>query len=212
MADWFRKSSWTVADEEDFWAHLNRARPNGRAQYLRIQAFYLASTGDPKMRKVATELLDRLISDFPDSIELSSAYAQRASISASEGDSKRAIDDYRAAIVREAKYPNMRSYAWLEFSWLVATNGLSAHYNEVLGVLKDREADAMFPVDHFRLNAVRGIIAKDRGQEVEARNFASESLRQSKRVESGFTRHPLVGLVTSEYAAAIERLQIIENG
>jgi len=41
MADWYRRKTWTKTDEEEYFAKLGRARKDGRAQYLRVQAIEL---------------------------------------------------------------------------------------------------------------------------------------------------------------------------
>ena len=61
--DWFRRTAWSDADREDFNARLKRSRGEGnKAQYLRIQAVYLAEAGH---HHNAIELLDRLFAEFP---------------------------------------------------------------------------------------------------------------------------------------------------
>ena len=52
MADWFRRKAWTKTDEEEFFTKLNRARKDGRAQYLKIQAIELVQTKDKELLKV----------------------------------------------------------------------------------------------------------------------------------------------------------------
>src|SRR5688572_5624725 len=121
MPDWFRKLSWTKSDQEDFWAHHKRARASGKSQYLRIQAVHLAGTGKTEMRSAALALLNLLIGEFPDPVQLSFAYTQRAEIHAAEGRIEEALSDYRRAIAREREFPNAKADAWLEFGWLVVT-------------------------------------------------------------------------------------------
>jgi hypothetical protein len=123
-----------------------------------------------------------------------------------------AVADYRSALAQEAEFPNAKSRAWLDFGWLVIKNGGSAHYDEVLNVLHSRESEALFPVDFFQMNAIRAIIASERGQRREARDFASAALLQSTRTDSGLRRHRDIGLVTDSFAATIGRLKEIENG
>lgn len=38
MTDWFRRKTWTPADEQEFFAKLIRARKHNHPQFLRIQA------------------------------------------------------------------------------------------------------------------------------------------------------------------------------
>jgi len=50
--DWYRCKLWTKAEEEHFFAKLGRARKDGRAQYLRIQAVELVDTGDLRLLEI----------------------------------------------------------------------------------------------------------------------------------------------------------------
>jgi hypothetical protein len=44
--DWYRKTTWSEADQADFFARFKRSRtPYNKAQYLRIQANYLEGVG-----------------------------------------------------------------------------------------------------------------------------------------------------------------------
>lgn len=76
ITDWFRRSSWTARDREEFDARLQRSRgPANKAQYLRIQALHLAEAG---LHTAAIDLLDKLLREFPCRTELASAHQQRA--------------------------------------------------------------------------------------------------------------------------------------
>jgi hypothetical protein len=44
MKDWYRRKTSTKVDEEEFFTKLGRARKDGRAQYLNIQAIELVET------------------------------------------------------------------------------------------------------------------------------------------------------------------------
>src|SRR4051812_44168724 len=66
MADWFRRKSWTETDEEEFFKKLNRARKDGRAQYLKIQAIELVETKDKNLLEVAELLLNKMLTGYPD--------------------------------------------------------------------------------------------------------------------------------------------------
>ena len=59
MTDWYRRKTWTKIDEEEFFAKLGRARKDGRAQYLKIQAIELLYTNDKKLLVVAETLLKK---------------------------------------------------------------------------------------------------------------------------------------------------------
>ena len=212
MPDWFRKVSWTKSDQDDFWAHHKRARASGKSQYLRIQAVHLAGTGKPELRSAALSLLNLLIAEFPDPVELSFAYTQRAEIHAAEGRIEEAVSDCRRAISREREFPNAKGDAWLDFAWLVVMTDKHDLFDEALRILKERESDAFFPVHHCRLNAIRSVIAAERGESENARTFAANAMRHASRMNSGVRYHRTIGLVSESRGPMFDRLREIQNG
>ena len=133
--EWFRRSTWTDADREEFNARLKRSRgASSKAQYLRIQALHLAEAGH---HEGAIELLDRLLTQFPDSIEIAQAHAQKADSLAELGQTEAAIEEYRTALQRQRDFPNVRTNAWLVFEWFVVEKQLTRLYGEVARVLEE---------------------------------------------------------------------------
>lgn len=57
MTDWYRRKTWTKRDEEEYFNKLGRARKEGRAQYLRVQAMELVETKEKNLLSVAEILL-----------------------------------------------------------------------------------------------------------------------------------------------------------
>src|SRR5258708_1677279 len=109
--EWFRRSTWTDQDREEFDAQLKRCRSaSKKAQYLRIQAIHLAEAG---LHAAAIELLDQLFVKFPERIELTSAYLQKAESFAFLGQTEPAIREFRLALQAERDFPNVRTNAWL---------------------------------------------------------------------------------------------------
>ena len=71
--DWYRRTTWTDTDRSEFHARLKRSSGDfHKAQYLRIQAHYLANAN---LTQGAVELLDQLIADFPDPSAIRGMYA-----------------------------------------------------------------------------------------------------------------------------------------
>jgi hypothetical protein len=66
MTDWYRRKTWTATDEEEYFAKLARARKDGPAQYLRVQAIELIETKDKNLLSAAATLLNKILTDFPD--------------------------------------------------------------------------------------------------------------------------------------------------
>ena len=72
--DWYRRSTWTAAQREEFFHRLARCRPHNRALYLRIQAAALQAA----QPDIALELLDYLLENHPDPDVLAGAHLDRA--------------------------------------------------------------------------------------------------------------------------------------
>lgn len=106
--DWYRCESWTKAEEEQFFTKLKRARKDGRAQYLRVQAIHLIETGRPSLLEVAESLLNKILTDYPeDRLEKSPALTMLGGIYRRRGDSERALEYFKRAMNFEKEFPNV---------------------------------------------------------------------------------------------------------
>lgn len=195
--EWFRKASWSEADQADFYARLKRSRSAGRkAQYLRIQAYHLEETGAPELIVSALTHLERMISEFPEASELACAYTQKASCLRALGQTDKAVACYRRALDTERKNPSRRTRARLEFGRLVCESKLVELYDEALAVLDElRPAGLLFPVDVYEYFGIRALVVAHRGDVPKARQFAEKALEAAAESESGFRYHPTLGLV-----------------
>ena len=210
--EWFRRTTWSDADQEDFNARLNRSRGAGnKAQYLRIQAAHLSEAGH---HAGAIELLDRLFARFPERIELAQAQAQKADSLAKMGQIESAIQEYRAALQTERDFPNVRTNAWLDFGWLVVKGQLTDFYQEVSQVLLEfrEEGDLKFPAIEYRYAAIQALLADARGEKGRAREFAKQAFAEAAKDHSGLRYHPTVGLVGSERDTFESRLRGLAGG
>ncbi len=66
MTEWYRRTTWTEIDEEEFFSKLKRARQSSRPQYLSAQASALTGTNDPASLDAAESLILKLMTDYPD--------------------------------------------------------------------------------------------------------------------------------------------------
>lgn len=115
--EWYRCESWTRAEEEHFYLKLGRARRDGRAQYLRIQAFHLAECGDFRLLDVAESLVNRMLTDFPDKrVEKSRTRCQLGAMYRIRKNNERALRYFKEAIDIEKGFPNVISGAQLNFA------------------------------------------------------------------------------------------------
>ncbi len=202
MADeqWFRNTSWDETIASMFEEKLRRARR--KSQYLRIQASTLAST----YPVVALELLDRyfvLGEDF----DHAQAHVDRANAYLALGQVDAGIQSYEAALKREEAFPNLRTGACLDLPYQIALLGLAERYEQAMAMLPAAAEQLVFPVDHFKLHAVKAIISSAKGDSSAARVDARIALAAAARDHSGFRHHPGVGLVSDRHAQALSRLR-----
>ena len=118
--EWFRRTTWSATDRDEFLARLKRSRTHfQKSQYLRIQAGHLQDIGTEPMLRAARELLDLLIAEYPDRSQLSLAFQQRAQCLSDLGDYDEAIDSYRKSFDAQREARNVRPMAYLDFGELV---------------------------------------------------------------------------------------------
>jgi tetratricopeptide (TPR) repeat protein len=203
---WFRKRTWSPEDQTEFHARLARSRDGrNKAQYLRIQASELASTGDIKLTRAALTLLGTLFSDFPDALQLGCAHLLAAECYARLGDFDSAVDHYRRSLTAQVAVPNVDPGTALEFPWFIASHHLSDLHDEALAVL-DR-AHLAFPVQKFKAAAVRALVAEHRGDALAAARHASEALEAANARQSGFAYHQSLGLVGQAHEGMLVHLR-----
>jgi tetratricopeptide (TPR) repeat protein len=197
---WFRNTTWDEAIERAFEEKLRRARR--KEQYLRIQASRLARAHP----KVALKLLDRYF-ELPDAFDHAQAHVDRATAFLALGRIDEAIASYEAGLVREAEFPNLKTYAYLDLPFLIATRGIRERYKQALQLLQGHEARLMFPVDRFRWHAARALIAAEGHDPSVARSHAERALEAAALEHSGFRYHPSVGLVGEQHDYVIRKLE-----
>lgn len=205
--EWFRRSTWTDVDREEFNARLRRSRGLGnKAQYLRIQAFHLAESGH---HHGALELLDRLFAEFPDRIQLAQAHVQKAELLAILGDTDAVVGELRAALKIEREFPNVRTQAWLGFGWFVCEKQLRSFYNEAAAVLQEfgDERGYRLPAEEYRYCTIQALLAEARGEKTLACQFAKLALAEAAKAHSGLRYHAKIGLVGNERNTFENRLR-----
>ncbi len=132
--DWYRKTSWTESEREDFESRFVRSRKSSRSQYLRIQAWCLFESGN---YCESLSLIDRMFSDYPDRFEFASAYLLRAKCHDALGNIAQAIESFRMSIQTERDYPNVRTSVPLDFARFVVQNELRDLFREALSTLDE---------------------------------------------------------------------------
>jgi|SRR5208283_3314975 len=209
--DWFRKKTWSEADQADFFARLKRSRAaQNKAQYLRIQAYHLEGVGTPELLRVSLALLDKMFAEFPEKTQLASAYGQKASCLAKLGEIEQAIANYKHALKTERDFPNVKTNAFIQFGKLVVENTLTRFFDEALEELKELDSRGIkFPSDVFQAFGIRSIIAAKRGETGKAKEFAKVALEAAAKAHSGLRYHSTVGLVRDKETPFYKSVQAI---
>jgi len=211
VKDWFRRSTWSDNDRDEFEARLRRARSTGRAQYLRIQAVHLADAGRDDLLPPALELLRRLLAEYPESGEVAAAEHLRAKCHERMGDTLLAVEAYRAAMEAERRRPTIRTDATLDFALLVSRRSLASLFAEASSILDEHVDDLRpFPIQRFKFHAARALLAVS--QPETARDEAALALKEAAATDSGFRYHPQVGLVGDTDETVRQRLERLAAG
>ena len=194
--EWYRRTTWTSDDKTDFEAHLKRSRTSfHKAQYLRIQAVHLQQVGTDSLLHAAMELLDRMIRDYPEASQLSSAWQQRGQCSVDLGRHHDAIDAFRAALQVQRQAPGWRNEAHLDLGELIVQLRQRELYPEAIQALAEFGGGEVFPVSVYRHAVTRALIADAMGETATARGYAQQALAAAAKDESPFRYHRKLGLV-----------------
>lgn len=206
--DWYRNESWGPEIADSFEQKLQRARAHNKAQYLKIQAGCLATT-DPE---VALLLLDRYF-ESGDTFFLAPAYEVRATALVALGRIDEAIGSYDAALLRETEFSSVRTRAFLDLPYLVATHPLPVHFARVAAMLRESWDQLLFPVDRFMANASLALISESLSPgSGESVRHAAAALEAASQEESGFRYHKGLGLVGGDHAAVLATLRRLVAG
>lgn len=193
--EWYRKTTWTVADAEDFEARLKLSRGTyNKSQYLRIQASHLQGA-TPPLYAEALSLLDRVLNEHRDDSQVASALLQKAECLDATAGFDAAIPFYREGLSFEQSHQRARTSAWIIYPWRIVNEKRVDLYNEALGSIEFGSGGLLFPIDQYRLSVIQAIIRKWKGDETFARSFAKDAHEIAARIHSGFRYHKDVGLV-----------------
>jgi tetratricopeptide (TPR) repeat protein len=166
MTDWYRRKTWTKTDEEEYFAKLGRARKDGRAQYLRVQAIELIETKDKNLLSVAETLLNRILTDYPDNrIEKSQTLNSLGEIYKLREDYETALDYFQKSLDFEKEFPNVITTAYLNFSETVVRAEKTELYDKVENLLMEKinEDTLKFPVQNYIMYSVMTVISEYKG-------------------------------------------------
>jgi hypothetical protein len=195
MTEWYRRKTWTKTDEEEFFAKLARARKDGRAQYLKIQAIELVATKKKDLLTVAESLLKRMLTEFPDdNFNKGSAFHILGDICKLTDNYGGAIDYYKQAIDFEEIYPNVQTNAYLDYSELIVKTGRLNQYDFVEKILLERIPTLLFPVTKYKSYSILSIINNYRDRGDQARMYADLADQNANAETSGLRYHKYLGV------------------
>lgn len=190
--DWYRRSTWTAAEREEFFLRLARCRDHNRALYLRIQAASLQAA-EPG---TALELLDYLLAHHPDPDVLAGAHLDRARCLEMLDRLLEAALAYRAALDVERSQRGSRAAAPRGFGLFCVRRRLRSRYREVIAALDEFEQShpSHFASDQYQVCAIRALVAQDEGHIAVARTMAARALAAARAREPGRRQQPATGL------------------
>jgi tetratricopeptide (TPR) repeat protein len=196
MTDWFRRKSWTQTDEEEFFKKLNRARKDGRAQYLKIQAIELVQTEDNELLEVAENLLNKMLTEYPDdNFNKGSALHTLGDVYKLRENYQQAKEYYKQALDFEKVYPNVITQAYLDYSEVLVKTNDKTSFDKVEQILLERQPRLMFPIEKYKVNSLLSIINKHNNKHDEAKRFAELAEQSANAETSGLRYHKYLGVV-----------------
>jgi len=174
MTDWYRKTTWTKTDEEEYFAKLGRARKDRRAQCLRVQAIELIGTKDKNLLSVAETLLNKILTDYPDNrIEKSQTYNSLGEIYKQREDYETALEYFQKSLDFQKDFPNVITMAYLNFSETVIRAEKTGLYDVVENILEEEiNRDTLkFPVQNYIMYSVMAVISEFKGDIEQAKLY-----------------------------------------
>jgi hypothetical protein len=190
--DWYRRSTWTATQRDEFFHRLARCRSHNRALYLRIQAASLQAA-EPGS---ALDLLDYLLEHHPDPEVLAGAHLDRARCLEMLDRVLEAALSYRAAIAAEREQHGSRAASPRGFGMFCVRRRLRSLYSEAIAALDEFEIShpSHFASDQYQVCAIRALVAQDEGQIAVARTMAAKALAAARAREPGRRQHTTAGM------------------
>ncbi|HEX8805366.1 MAG TPA: hypothetical protein VF741_00400 [Candidatus Aquilonibacter sp.] len=147
--DWYRKTTWTSDDAEDFFANLDRSGTDiHRAKYLKIQALTLK---DASHFREALDLAELAIEKFPQR-ETTQIRKLRADCLLALGFRDDAVEAYRFAFEAQRAQRNIDCHVALAFAEAFSDADDGAYRQELLELLREEVAQpwSFGPLLEFR--------------------------------------------------------------
>lgn len=197
--DWYRRKSWSKADEEEFFAKLSRARKDGRAQYLKIQAIELVSTKENELLNIAKELLNKVLDEYPeDNFNRSVVLSTLGDIFLFQNDIEKAMEYFKYSIDFEKIYPNVTTNSYLIYSELIIKNQFKSLYPVAEELLEKKVPGLLFNIDKYKVFSMLSIINNYNSKIDIAKNYALLANENAQAENSGLRYHKYLGVVLEQ--------------
>lgn len=205
---WYKKTTWTKEDREDFFSRLKRARKYAPL-YLQMQAKALQQMGDPELISAALELINIFLENWSSDRALPQVYFQQAECLAAQGYISEVIPAFRNSIEANRTRPNIQTEARSKFALFVLKHELTELYGEALTLLIESRDLVIFPVQVFHRSAAFAMLLDLEGDKASAQSHAQSALSAASKIDSGLPRHAELGLVINPDPWILERLHRI---
>jgi hypothetical protein len=185
--DWYRRTTWTKADQQAFFARNKRSRgSDSKAQYIRIQSQTLLETGKLDLILAAARLLEQARADFPSAMDRALALETEGRCCEALGRVNDAIELYRCALQREREFPGIGTNSGYRLAKLIVETGRTDLYGEAAASAEFHGAP-VFPWHAYMLNGVRAIVASRAGAASRARSLAKLALDAASVRDTGLS-------------------------
>lgn len=201
--DWYRRTTWTEVDQNEFATKLKRARD--KPQYLRIQALHLSEAG---LYSAAISLLHQIVKEFPDASQITQVYLQLAHAYAKTDKPDLALQQFKLTLESQRKHPSWQTSVWLDYPTYVIENKMFTEYGNARSILSEfySSSSLSFPIERYRYFACLALLDENDGKLDSARQNASHAMAACDEKHSGFRYHPTVGLVGQKCDSLSSRL------
>ena len=181
--DWYRKTNWTNEDKSDFFKRLNKSKGIFyKAQYLRIQAYYLTENNPNE----ALELIGILINEYPEESQLSEAYSIQARCYKILKDKENVVKAYNKSFETRRAFPNFKTNNYLEFGVWVVTEKIYKYYDDALKLIDEfDEPHQIFPQPLYYKHGIISLINYYKGNFDISKTEAEKALHYASQSNSG---------------------------
>ncbi|GAA0893876.1 hypothetical protein GCM10009122_35560 [Fulvivirga kasyanovii] len=163
---------------------------------MKIQAIELEATGKPELLIVAEQLLNQLLSGYPnDNFIKSSSFHTLGNIYKLRNDLETALKYYKEAVDFEKIWPNIKTQADIDFSDLVVKMNKPEYFDLAEELMHKRLEKSLFPLEKYRGYSILAIISQSRGDNTNFERFKKLAEENASKETSGLRYHKDLGTV-----------------